>query len=287
MGKAKPKSFIHRYFIPTVLLLAICAMVFGIQEIRTFAHEARESRKSSSKLSPAETASVSAAEPKSESTNKNNASPLPSQEIFTGATSTQISQDKDHYPSARESIHYVHKLPVIETCTWFEPEKGKLFEKFRIKPKGFEILVMNRSFEISTLSARLPKNIELILRQEEDPTFVNDLSYAALVYQANNEVAKNLERARLVDIRGYYARVLAQIVFKNPSLVGDPELISNCKAITDLSSPMNRAELNEKVIGFMQRAQVKDSEIAFDPQYMSKLVIDKRNPALWVYDIQR
>lgn len=182
-----------------------------------------------------------------------------------------------------EAIEIFKEKPHIDICKYLKPDRAQIYRTFKEIPRTFKFLILNRSIEMLFFTERMPKSFDLKFPTEERSSFANDLRYAYAIHEAKVELENNIEKARQVDVRGYYARALAQITLRNPSVLGDPELLPLCESFTDFSIPASQTELNEKTLAFMKRAQVKPDEINFDPHYKSQVEVLKNGAGVWEY----
>ncbi|RYZ82773.1 MAG: hypothetical protein EOP04_21375 [Proteobacteria bacterium] len=282
-----------RHFAAAAVIGMIVACFLAVIQVRKFVAELRNhssAAKASAPLAMAVNATENDANPESSSSEESakEVSDQESKGSLDSDVATKPGSSKMSQQEINETIAMIKESPPIDTCTYLTANRARLFQRFKERPKTFQILVMNRTLEISLVASRLPKNLEIMYHQEEPSTVANDLRYAYLVYQAKREVEQNFEDARRLEVHGYYARVLAQIAFQNPSVVGDPELVSLCQALTDLNEPLPQELMNQKIHEFAARAQVKIDEIDFDPQYVSKLFINKKSVTdLWFYALPK
>lgn len=273
------KSASHRVLLAVVVLL-ILTVLLGLHKIRTFAQEGRQQQKMT----------LEAIFPKPSLTPAMNTESAPgSQDVprESQATPPPALEKKEDPNYMAYLVDLVQKTPVIEICTWFEGSKSNVFLKFVNKPRIFDILVDDQIVEIALYSYRFPKNQAVMMQLAEEPTLVNDVKFALDIYMAKKEIEENLELARQIQMHGYYARVLAKIAARNPSIVGDSRLASLCQQFINMQEPLSQEAMNAEIFGFLQQAQVKPEEINFDPNYRSPLTINKMSNEIWSYDMPR
>ena len=255
----------------TILLLLLFFMIicfFAISKFKKFGHNARELQKvalaatlskTTKPVIPEEQIAFSVDRTKKLDTD------LQVKEKSAEMTSPSNEDSNGTYA---EFINDLQKTPVIKTCLMFEAEGIPLFKKLIESPKLFEFLVLDQKLELILLSYRLPINQALALRFDENPTLYHDMSFAFEFYQAQKELEVNLPFARQIETRGYYARVLAKILRKNPNLIGDPSVSALCNEFVNIEKSVSKDEMNYAIYGFMQRGQVKPEEIDFDPNFI-------------------
>ncbi|MGZ3797899.1 MAG: hypothetical protein ACXVB1_16125 [Pseudobdellovibrionaceae bacterium] len=221
-----------------------------------------------SQLKPAAEASRNS--PSLSDVSKEKISPLP--EASKAEASVPLPAEKAKESNA-EFIKKIHEIPLIKTCTMFEGRGLLLFKALLARPRGFRVFVIDQRLEIGLLSIRFPINQSLFARLDEVPSLFHDMRFALDIYRAQKELEENLPLAREIQLHGYYARTIAKILRRNPSLLGNPEVSSLCQQFADIKRPLSQEEMNSEIEGFMRRAQVKPEEIDFDPNFKPDVLL--------------
>lgn len=256
-----------------VVIAAIC--IWGFFELKEFAHQSRNSQKmgfASSVGTPKSRVEVS--------TSSGTESQERVKESTADSAANPIAETKYTYA---DLLKEVQERPLIGTCKMLGAERLPLFRKLLERPKAFEILAMDQRLEIGLLAYHLPINQSLVLQLDETPSLVQDAKYSLAIYKAKQELEDSISWARQVEIHGYYARILAQIVSKNPSLLGDSEVMKLCDKFSNLQNPTTQEEMNKEVVGFMQRAQIKPGEIPFNPNFRPTVEVTKGPDGNFIY----
>jgi hypothetical protein len=268
-------SSLRKKIVWIFLAAFIVLCFFGVSELKKFSQRERESRKlgmmgSVGKDSQLEPAEAPRNFPSSSDVSKVKTSPIP--ETSKAETRVPLPAENSKESNA-EFIKEVQKIPLIKTCTMFEGRGLLLFKAMLARPRGFQIFVIDQRIEIGLLSIRLPINQSLFARLDETPSLFRDMRFALDIYRAQKELEENIPLARKIQLHGYYARTIAKILRRNPSLLGNPEVSSLCQQFVDIKRPLSQEEMNIEIEGFMRRAQVKPEEIDFDPNFKPNVVL--------------
>ncbi len=182
--------------------------------------------------------------------------------------------------SVRETLESLDQIPLINVCRWIDPSSdysktfqdvatGGLFQNLYqtvIQAEGI--------FGPWLFRSRLPINREVLLAIDEEPSLMRDVEFSIQLYEAKKELEDNLDMAKQIETRAYYAWVLTQIAFKNPSLIGDGNLTDLCLRLQNIDQePFSSQEISSEIYQFMDRAQIKPEEFKFNPNFESKVEI--------------
>jgi len=185
-------------------------------------------------------------------------------------------------------VEDLNSKSVVAVCDFFGTESGlRIFKNMQKRPSLMDsILSTGGMLDVGLLSYRLPVNQALVLRLEEQPSLLNDLSFAFEIFKAKVELQKNLGLAKQVEVQSYYANILAKIVSKNPNLLEDANIRQLCGRLTNIKEPLSQEAMNAEVLGFMQRAQVKPEEVNFKPDYSPTVQLLQHTSGHWEYIVK-
>jgi hypothetical protein len=184
-------------------------------------------------------------------------------------TKDQATLSAESEKKFKDVLEYLENKPLISTCQWLvKAESKKKEEQLSFFKRVSPIMKLETILGPMLFQMRLPKYREAILAAEEDPNLIQNVQFAVQLYLVKAELEAHIEEAKKIQLHAYYAWVLSQIVLKNPDLIGDGSLIETCEKFQNFTSPLSQQELNEEVYQLLERSQVKQDEIDFDPQFV-------------------
>lgn len=134
------------------------------------------------------------------------------------------------------------------------------------------MLRLSYSMAVGSFQLSLPASFQYYEQSDRGET-VRDIEQEHLLKRRQLELVQNLPKAREVALRAYYAMMLARVTYKNPQMMGDPEITSICDRLKNNNENLQRAELNAIMYNYMQRAQIKPADIKFNPSFVPAIEI--------------
>lgn len=181
----------------------------------------------------------------------------------------------DNKINYREIIDQFKDRPFVNACDLIDGQSEqsqvlKMFFKLNKEAsKPYYLYAkVDSLLGVNFFQFNLPLNNQIIdLLDEKGTGLLQDLRYAKLIYQAKSELEENLELARAIQLRSYYGYILKKIILNRPELIRDAEALSICSTLQNLDKNTNQSELNLMINGYLEKAQVKASDVLFNANY--------------------
>ena len=195
-----------------------------------------------------------------------------------------------------------HRRPMVDACRSRDQahDSGFLKDKRNASGKYFiQSLAKDEKDPLPETAAPIMRTIfrapgmdqvfDMIVKSDEqkDPGLLKKAEFYYQIYRAGSYLKDHTEDLNRVIQQSYNMHILMKAVAQKPELAKSPAVMSFCE---DLQKNLNNAEefnadaAAGELQNFLDQNGVKASEINFDPNYRSKVVLNISNTQLGVND---
>lgn len=230
---------------------------------------------------------------------------LPAKEAAAEENSPATTQNEELKAEAYKVIiedFSDHRRPLMDACRGMDKaaDSGFLKDKKNASGKYFiQSLAQEERDPLSETAAPIMRTIfrapgmdqvfDMIVKSDEnkDPGLLKKAEFYYQIYRAGSYLKEHTDDMNRVLQQSYNLHNLMKAVAKKPELAKAPAVMTFCE---DMQKSLNNGEnfnadaASQEMVSFLEQNGIQPSDINFDPQYRSKIVLNVSNTQLGVND---